>query len=399
MNIYIDADKCTGCQLCVKACPYGAIQVTEGLATITEACTLCGGCVSVCPVGAIVWEAPAVEEVDTSEYQGVWVIGEVGEDGLAGVTWELLGKGRELADDLDAELSLVVLGDNAGELAERAAQCGPDRVFAVEDAVLGRYRTGPYTDVISGLINKHKPEVVLVGATEQGRDLAPRIAARIKTGLTADCTGLEIDPAERLLVQTRPAFGGNIMARIITRNHRPQMATVRPRVMQRLEAPPANTAEIVEVPVSFDERSIMTKIIDVARDEAAGQVNLQDADIIVSGGRGLKKPENFAIIRELADALGGVVGASRPTVDDGWIAPYHQVGQTGSTVQPRLYVACGISGAVQHLAGMSGADCIVAINTDPAAPIFEVAHYGIVGDLFEVVPALTKIAREELGSG
>jgi len=384
MNIYVDAEKCTGCQLCVKACPYGAIEMDERLATITEACTLCGGCVSVCPVDAIIWEAPAVADVDTSEYQGVWVIGEVGEDELAGVTWELLGKGRELAEDLDTELSLVVLGDEASELAQKAAQSGPDWVFVVEDAALVRYRTGTYTDVISGLINKHKPEIVLFGATEQGRDLAPRIATRIKTGLTADCTGLEIDPEERLLVQTRPAFGGNIMARIITRNHRPQMATVRPRVMQRLESQPEHT-------------SIMTKIIDIARDEAAGQVNLQDADIIVSGGRGLKKPENFAIVRELADALGGVVGASRPTVDDGWIAPYHQVGQTGSTVQPRLYIACGISGAVQHLAGMSSADCIVAINSDPAAPIFEVAHYGIVGDLFDVVPALTEIVREELG--
>jgi len=191
MNIHVDAEKCTGCQLCVKACPYGAIEMDERLATITEACTLCGGCVSVCPVDAIIWEAPAVADVDTSEYQGVWVIGEVGEDELAGVTWELLGKGRELAEDLDTQLSLVVLGDKASELAQKTAQSGPDRVFAVEDAALAQYRTGTYTDVISGLINKHKPEIVLFGATEQGRDLAPRIATRIKTGLTADCTGLE----------------------------------------------------------------------------------------------------------------------------------------------------------------------------------------------------------------
>ncbi len=396
MDIYIDVEKCTGCQLCVKACPYGAIEMAGDTASITGACTLCGACVSVCPVQAIIRELPAVEDIDNSDYRGVWVVAEVSDGQLAGVSLELLGKGRELADTLQAPLSAVLVGDDVAGLVVGAAESGADQVYLAEDPALAQYRTGPYTDVLSGLINQHKPEIVLLGATEQGRDLAPRVAARVKTGLTADCTGLEIDEQERLLIQTRPAFGGNIMARIITRNHRPQMATVRPRVMRRLEPVPGREAAVVKVPVAFDEKSILTRIVEIARDEGAEAVNLQDADIIVAGGRGLKKPENFGVIYELAEALGGVVGASRPTVDEGWIPPYHQVGQTGRTVQPKLYIACGISGAVQHLAGMSGADCVVAVNSDPNAAIFDIAHYGIVGDLFEIVPALTEIARQEL---
>ncbi len=396
MDIRVDPEKCTGCQLCVKACPYAAVEMQGDIATITAACTLCGACVSVCPVGAIIREMPDVAEIDTSNYQGVWVIAELDEDRLAGVTLELLGKGRELADALETPLSLVVLGNGVGELVTPAGEYGADRVYLVGDPVLEQYRTGPYTDVIAGLINKYQPEIVLIGATEQGRDLAPRLAVRLETGLTADCTGLDIDSEARLLVQTRPAFGGSIMARIITRNHRPQMATVRPRVMRRAEPQPGREAGLVEIPVKLNEESVLTRIVEIARDQSSQAVNLQDADIIVSGGRGLKKPENFALVQELAEVLGGVVGASRPTVDEGWIPAYHQVGQTGRTVQPKLYIACGISGAVQHLAGMAGADCIVAINSDPNAPIFGVAHYAVVGDLFEIVPALTEIAREEL---
>jgi electron transfer flavoprotein alpha subunit len=230
-----------------------------------------------------------------------------------------------------------------------------------------------------------------------GRDLASRIAARIQAGLTADCTGLDIDPAERLLLQTRPAFGGNVMATIVCRHARPQMATVRPKVMTRAEPQPGRTAEIIPVHVDLEERRALTKIVEIIREETGAHVNLAEADIIVSGGRGLGKPENFALIQELADALGGAVGASRATVDAGWIPAYHQVGQTGKTVHPKLYIACGISGAVQHLAGMSSSDCIVAINKDPHAPIFDVAHFGIVGDLFEVVPELIKAIKQASG--
>jgi electron transfer flavoprotein alpha subunit len=265
-----------------------------------------------------------------------------------------------------------------------------------QDPVLAHYRTGPYTDVLAGMINQRKPEIVLVSATPQGRDLAPRVAARISAGLTADCTGLDIDDEEGLLVQTRPAFGGNLMATIVCRQARPQMATVRPGVMKALAADASRAGEIVTIPVHLDERSVVAKIVEIVQQEGDAQINLQDAQIIVSGGRGLGKPENFALIRDLADALGGAVGASRAAVDAGWIPAYHQVGQTGRTVQPKLYIACGISGAVQHLAGMGSSDVIVAINKDPSAPIFNVATYGIVGDLFEVVPALAKKLREVL---
>ena len=390
MSISLDRETCTGCRLCLSSCPYGAIVITEGKAELTEACTLCGACVASCPVSAIVIELIPKEQVDASLYSGVWVVAETNEGHLVGVSLELLGEGRLLADTLGVPLSLVLLGEAVRPLAAVAGEYGADRVYLVENPVLAQYRTAPFTDVISGLINREKPEIVLFGATPMGRDLASRIAARIQAGLTADCTGLAIDPDERLLMQTRPAFGGNVMATIVCRHARPQMSTVRPKVMNKAVPQPGREPEIVEISVDLDERRVATKILEILREEGGSHVNLQEADIIVSGGRGLGKAENFKLIEELAAALGGAVGASRATVDAGWIPAYHQVGQTGKTVHPKLYVACGISGAVQHLAGMSSSDCIVAINKDPHAPIFDVAHFGIVGDLFEVIPALIK---------
>jgi len=397
MPIYIVPEECKGCKLCINACPYGAIEMVDGKAVFTDDCTQCGACVTSCKFGAIKVERIEVCDIDTSQYEGVWVVAEVAHGHLADVTLELLGEGRKLADDLGVELSLVLVGHNVAELVQVAAAHGADNVYLAQAPELAQYRTGPYTDVITGIINKYKPEIVLIGATGMGRDLASRIAARISAGLTADCTGLDIDKDERLLYQTRPAFGGNIMATIVCRHARPQMSTVRPRVFQKPTPDESRTARVIEVPVHVNEDSVLTKVIEVIRESNDAASNLQDADIIVSGGRGLKAPENFALIRELADAIGGAVGASRATVDAGWIPAYHQVGQTGKTVHPKLYIACGISGAVQHLAGMGSSDCIVAINNDPSAPIFEVAHFGIVGDLFEVVPALTKAIREEFG--
>jgi electron transfer flavoprotein alpha subunit/NAD-dependent dihydropyrimidine dehydrogenase PreA subunit len=397
MGIYIDNEKCTGCKLCLAACPYGAIEVVDGKARFTDDCTGCGACVSSCKFGAIVMEVVRKEQVDTSQYSGLWVLAETHDGKLADVTLELLSEGRKLADELGVPVSLVLCGQDVEKLVPTAAAYGADRVHLVEHEVLAQYRTDPYTSVICGLINKHKPEIVLIGATTMGRDLASRIAARIGAGLTADCTGLAIDPETRLLMQTRPAFGGNVMATIVCRNARPQMSTVRPRVMKKAEPDTSRQAEIVRQTVELNERAILTKILEVIREEGTNELDVQEAEIIVSGGRGLRKAENFALVRELADVLGAAVGASRATVDAGWIPAYHQVGQTGKTVQPKLYVACGISGAVQHLAGMGSADCIVAINSDPNAPIFGVAHYGIVGDLFEVVPALTKALKKELG--
>ncbi len=378
MTIYIDLDKCVMCKACVKACPFDAIVYEEEEETKAP-------------------EEAEQEAVDKAAYRGIWVLAEVHDGHLADVTLELLGEAQLLAADLDTDVSLALAGWEVEGLIPEAARCGADRVYLVEHEVLAQYRTGPYSDAMSRLITAHKPEIVLIGATPQGRDLGSRIAARIRAGLTADCTGLAIDDETKLLLQTRPAFGGNIMATIRCKDARPQMSTVRPRVMKKMEPREGAEAEVVRADVDLDEASVLTKIIEVIKDEGGGTVNLQDAEIIVSGGRGIKKPENFALIRELADALGGVVGASRATVDAGWIPAYHQVGQTGKTVQPKLYVACGISGAVQHLAGMSSSDCIVAINSDPDAPIFEVAHYGIVGDLFEVIPQLVKALKEEFG--
>jgi electron transfer flavoprotein alpha subunit len=389
-------ENCTGCNLCLRACPYGAIDIIEGKAQFNDNCTQCGACASACKFDAIRLETAYTREVDLDAYRGVWVIAEHLHGQFRRGTFELLGEGRRLADKLGVELAAVLLGHRIEGMAGDLIAHGADRVYLAQDPVLGHYRTGPYADVLSGLINRHKPEIVLISATPQGRDLAPRVAARLSAGLTADCTGLDIAESERLLVQTRPAFGGNLMATIVSRYARPQMATVRPGVMKALEPDASRTGEVVTVPVHLDERGMMTRVIEIVQQEADGQVNLQDAEIIVSGGRGLGKPENFALIRELAAALGGAVGASRAAVDAGWIPAYHQVGQTGRTVQPKLYVACGISGAVQHLAGMSSADCIIAINKDPAAPIFNVATYSIVGDLFEIVPALTKKLREAL---
>ncbi|MGC9320076.1 MAG: FAD-binding protein [Armatimonadota bacterium] len=398
MAIYIDKAKCIGCEMCIPGCPYGAIDMVDEKAEFNENCTMCGACAYACPTGAIVLEMARKGEVDTSQYEGLWVVGEVAPDGTLGsVTAELIGEGRRLAGDLDAEVSAVLIGHDIADLADVAAGCGADRVFLVDHPALKRYRTQPFTDVLTGLINTHKPEIVLIGATSMGRDLASRVAARIRAGLTADCTELTIDPETKLLEQTRPAFGGNVMATILCEYTRPQMATVRPKVMKPLEFDDSRQAEVIEVPVEIDEEAIATRVLEVIKDETGSDVNLTEADIIVSGGRGLGDPKHFELIEEFAELLGGAVGASRATVDAGWIPATHQVGQTGKTVHPKLYIACGISGAVQHLAGMSSSDCIVAVNKDPDAPIFNVAHYGIVGDLFEVVPAMIEAFKQRRG--
>jgi electron transfer flavoprotein alpha subunit len=382
---------------------FGAVKVVDKKAVIDEdICTLCGACITACKKhGAIFIEEKSREEADVSAYKGVWIFAEQRDERLMNVALELLGVGRDLADALDVSLSAVLLCGTeipaCDGMPQQLVHFGADQVYFIDHPLLGQYQTDVYAKALVSLIDRYLPEIVLFGATTLGRALAPRVAARLRTGLTADCTGLTIDREKRLLVQTRPAFGGNLMATIVTPSHRPQMATVRPNVMKRLEPQTSRTGRLIEVKdISLQAEDICTKILDVIHD-ADTTVNLQEANIIVSGGRGLGVAENFKLIRELADVIGGAVGASRATVDAGWIPSYHQVGQTGKTVHPKLYIACGISGAIQHLIGMQTSDIIIAINKDPNAPIFNVATYGVVADLFDIVPVLTETFREKTG--
>jgi electron transfer flavoprotein alpha subunit/NAD-dependent dihydropyrimidine dehydrogenase PreA subunit len=392
----INKEECIGCEACVDVCPFGALSMVDGVAEVDDKCTACGACLDVCPVDALsLPERPEAAAEDLEAYQGVWVWVEQFQGEAASISWEMVGQGRRLADQRGTALTACVLGHNVEHIAKQAVAYGADRVFWVDDASLAVYRTRPYARTLVDLVRQYKPEIFLLGASSRGRDLAGSVATELYTGLTADCTGLDIDPETKLLRQTRPAFGGNIMATIISPNYRPQMATVRHRVFELPEMDSSRQGQIVAVGPVMAEDDVATKVVEFIMEQ--GEVNLADAKIIVSGGRGVGGPEGFAPIRELAEVLGGAVGASRAAVDAGWIPYAHQVGQTGRTVRPDLYIACGISGAVQHLAGMGTAKVIVAINKDPDAPIFGVANYGIVGDLFQVIPALTAQFRERLG--
>lgn len=399
MRIVVKTEICTGCETCIDSCPYTAIIMKEGKAFITEYCQLCRACLSVCPEGAIIEVAEESELSPSkgrypSEYKGVWVFAEQRNGKVAGVALELLGVGRKLADDKSAELSAVLFGSTESE-ARELIKWGADRVYHCQDPIFERFNDEPYCQLLSLLINEHKPEIVLAGATPIGRSFFPRVAVRLRTGLTADCTSLSIDKETGNLLQVRPAFGGNIMATIVCPNTRPQMATVRPRVMKRGEYRDDRKGEVI--PVEARELQSRTRVIDSVKEVSEVSVNLQEAEVIVSGGRGLGGPKGFELLKELAELLGGAVGASRAAVDEGWIPYSHQVGQTGKTVCPKIYIACGISGAVQHLVGMQSSDIIIAINKNPEAPIFNVANYGIVGDVYEVLPRLIKRLRAVKG--
>lgn len=340
--------------------------------------------------------------MNTSEYKGVCVFAEQVDNKLSGIAFELLGKASDLAADLGVQVTAVVCGSGIADLANQLAAYGADRVIVVDDPELKDYRTEPYAHALASAINEFKPEIMLVGATPIGRDLGPRVSARVATGLTADCTSLEIgnfplnpipgkenEQLHNQLLMTRPAFGGNTIATIACPYNRPQMATVRPGVMQRKARDDSRKAEIVNFNPGFTPDNKYVEILEIVK-SVAETVDIMDAKILVSGGRGMGGPENFKILRDLADALGGEVACSRAVVDAGWMPKDMQVGQTGKTVRPQLYVACGISGAIQHLAGMEESDVIIAINKDEAAPIFDVADYGIVGDVFKIVPELTE---------
>jgi electron transfer flavoprotein alpha subunit len=386
-------DKCIGCRKCIKVCPATAIEIyytPEELKIIAELDA--AKAAATVKVEELSPEEAALR-AKLKEYKGVWVIVEQTNGQPAGVSWELLGVGAELARTNDVELCAVVIGEKVENLCREAFAYGAEKAYLVDDPVFKFYRTEPYYKAICHLIEKHKPEIVLFGATGLGRDLAGAVATQLKTGLTADCTGLAID--ERgFLLQTRPAFGGNIMATILTERTRPQMATVRPHVMIMPEKNTSLTGEIVRERIPVEEKDFATKVLEIIEDTRGGAVDLAAAEIIVSGGRGMCAPENFKILEELAGELGGVVGCSRSVVEAGWLPVEHQVGQTGKTVRPKIYFACGISGAIQHLVGMQDSDVIIAINQDKRAPIFEVATYGIVGDCLKVVPAITRGIKE-----
>jgi electron transfer flavoprotein alpha subunit len=395
MPVIINRDLCTGCEECISSCPYDAIEVVEGKALINEYCQMCSACLEVCPEGAISeTEEQAGDLSHLEHYRGVCVYAEQREGKVASVAFELLGAGRRLADELGVELAAVLLGAAANEAVE-LIRWGADKVYHCEDPAFDAFNDETYARLLTKLIKANRPEVVIAGATPMGRSFIPRVAAGLNTGLTADCTSLEIEKGGRNLMQVRPAFGGNIMATILCPRRRPQIATVRPRVMKRNEYDENRSGEILNV--SAGDVSARTKVVETVKEVSETAVNLQDADIIVSGGRGLGTPEGFEMLGELAELLGGTVGASRAAVDEEWIPYRHQVGQTGKTVCPKIYIACGISGAVQHLVGMQSSDVIIAINKNPEAPIFNVATYGIVGDVYEVVPALIRKIKEAKG--
>jgi len=386
MGIQIDLEKCTGCGSCVPVCPFGLLEVVDDKVRLEEGCTLCGACQEACSYDAISIEAvPEAAEISDS-HRGVWVFAEQRRGKLKNVAFELLARGRELADTLKTDLSAVCLGHDIDGV-ERLIAHGADKVYLVDSPELAGNQEDLCTRQLVGLVQQHRPEIVIAGATSLGRSFIPRVAAVLHTGLTADCTGLDIDTEKRLLLQTRPTFGGNIMATIICPAKRPQMATVRPRVFRKGSPDSSRKGQIIKVDFKREGVTSRTRLLNFI-DDLTETVKLEDADIIVSGGRGLGKAENFKLLAELAEVLGAALGSSRPPVDEGWLPYTHQVGQTGKTVCPKLYIACGISGAIQHLAGMQTSDVIVAINDDPSAPIFEVATYGIVGDLFQVVPML-----------
>ncbi|MFZ3102339.1 MAG: electron transfer flavoprotein subunit alpha [Desulfitobacteriaceae bacterium] len=441
MTVKIDKPKCIGCGACLDECSTQALDLIDGVIAVDlTKCTDCGNCTDACPANALSLPASAAKPsapsapapsvntapksdfnsqeplpkavqdyVKTAEkkatpvaggdlWSGVWVIMEYNHGKVAPVAWELLGEGRKLANDLGCELCGVVVGYQVEHVISEGFAYGAEKVYVVDDPILKDYRTEPYTEALASLITKYQPEIVLMGATAMGRDVFPAVATKMQTGLTADCTVLNIDPATKLLFQTRPAFGGNIMATIMCKTRRPQMSTVRPRVMAMPQRIEGRQGEIVREELGLSEDNIRTKVIEFIKSDAKN-IFLDKAEILVSVGLGIGSKKNMALAEELADVLGATLACSRGAVEAGWLSHDHQVGQTGITVRPKVYIALGISGAIQHLVGMETSDYIIAVNNDPEASIFRVASYGIVGDLMQVVPAMTAEFKKRLQHG
>lgn len=395
MAIVVDREKCIACEICVTTCPVSAISMVDGKADIDQnTCISCGACIGGCPTKAISQGTvfKAEEGQDTSLYKDLWVYVELESGEPCHVAYELLGKASELAAKSGQRCCAVVICAEVGEVSRELFAAGADVVYIVDDKIYGDYNTELYTNAFCELVEEYKPSAVLVGATADGRDFAPRVAARLKTGLCADCTALDISD-DNIVQWTRPALGGNILATILCEDTRPQMGTVRPKVFKVKELDLFRRGEVINYKV---KNKIATKT-ELVRKEAVGSTDfckIEDAEIICSGGRGMGSADKFKYLEEMAALLGGSVGGSRAVVDEGWITHPQQVGQSGKTVTPKIYFAFGISGSVQHLAGMHDSDVIIAINKDPDAPIFKVANYGIVGDVNLVLPKLIEKIRE-----
>jgi electron transfer flavoprotein alpha subunit len=397
--VTVDLEKCIGCGECEDVCTFGAISVVDEKAVVDQdTCTLCGACEEACPEGAIEIEggdrqAPGTDLVD---WQGVWVVAEIRHGKFAPVTFELLGKGRQLADDLDTGLTAVLMGSGVREHAQALVERGADRVLVVDNPALEQFLDDAYARILAHMASEEKPEVILAGATAMGRAFIPQVATLLETGLTADCTGLEISPEGRDLLQTRPAFGGNLMATIICDTRRPQMATVRPHVLKAPEPDTSRKGEILDVEPPEKLFESRLRVLESVVEEAEGPM-LTDAEIVITAGRGVENPKNIALIEKLAHCMDAGVGATRAVTDAEWLPGRCQIGQTGVTVSPKLYMGFGVSGAIQHLVGMQGSEIIVAVNKDPDAPIFDIATYGIVGDVKEILPLLVRRICKERG--
>ena len=393
-GVNVKPDDCIGCKICIKSCPYDAIDFDEDAkkAIINDKCTVCAACIPACPEEAIVSEIKVV--TDLSAYKDVWVFAEHRDGAVSKVGLQLLGCAQQLAADVGERVCAVLVGHDVEGFIPTLFEYGADVVYHVEAPELEAYRFDTYTKALVELTREYSPNMFLLGATHIGRDLAPRVSRRLMAGLTADCTELTIDPETKLLKMTRPAFGGNVMATILCPNTRPQMSTVRPGIMKEIEPKAGASGEVVKFDVTFDERDLMVTIKEIVKVQKKA-VNLEEATIIVSGGRGVGSGEGFKVLQKLADVLEAEVAGSRVAVEKEWISQDHQVGQTGKSVRPDLYIACGISGSIQHRAGMQTSGCIVAINKDPDAYIFKIADYGIVGDLHTVLPMLTEAFRKE----
>ncbi len=379
---------CVGCGKCVSTCPFGALSLVNRKAVASASCTMCGACVSVCPVKALSLPTNSAEKKDLSSYKGVWAFIEISDDGkeqkVRPVGFELLSKGRELADQLGEELAAVVIGEGVEKYFAELSSYGADKIYAVSGPAYRDYNTAAYANAMITLIKKYNPSIVLYPSTYIGRDLSPRISSELFVGLTADCTGLSI--ADGLLIQTRPAFGGNIMADIKCPDYRPQMSTVRPNVFKKVVSRPGSMAQVISESIALPAAAGKVRIVSRHFDDNSNQEKLDEAEVVLAGGRGLKDETGFAMLQELAQELGGAVGASRAAIDMGILPKEKQIGQSGVTVAAKLYIAAGISGAVQHIVGMEHSDVIIGINKDANAPIFNVCKYGFVADARQLLP-------------